>query len=247
MSTKSTAQMVRNAEASRQARPSRSWLLGNTALFAGVMAAGLVGAPIQARASDVCSAGDYYVCGGSGNTQIVLTSEGNFSADIGSQTPFQLDYFTIGSPAFLINADGNNSPGADGSDSPVHLFTNSFIRNNEDGVGLRIRDPGSVGVNVVIDGAGDGEGDKAAFIKGSIGIQVLESGFVSGTSHVHIQNNGHVEGTGGAGIEANGTNTEDGTLSVQIDNNSYGSTIGTTDASTSTTISPGQRSATAVA
>ena len=105
MSTKSTAQMVRNAEASRQARPSRSWLLGNTALFAGVMAAGLVGAPIQARASDVCSAGDYYVCGGSGNTQIILTPEGNFSADIGSQTPFQLNYFTNGSPAFLINAD----------------------------------------------------------------------------------------------------------------------------------------------
>ncbi|HTJ58473.1 MAG TPA: autotransporter outer membrane beta-barrel domain-containing protein [Devosiaceae bacterium] len=213
----------------------RSWLLGSTALLAGVLAGGIVATPQSARAASetlgvTCNVDtpNYYTCAGPETDKIVLAPSGTFQVDLGpNEDPDNDDPFvqttsgTSGGAAFEIDAAGNSTSG-----NGVHLYTNSSIY-NEDGIGLAIYDPGEVTVNI------GGDEDISGYVGGSIigttGIVVAPQDYNS-PGHVHIFNDGHIGGTAGAAIDATGSNnSEDGPLIFELDNHSYQSAIGSTD------------------
>lgn len=204
-------------------RPSQ--LLASTAIVAAGMIAGGVALPAAAVAAPVCTGTSDFICNGTGLTitlaESLIPEDGPFSVLIGPdpELPF-VQHVTSTGTAFTINADGYSTHG-DG----IHMYAGSSIFADPEtglGTGLWIMNPGS-NVEAFIDGASDGAA--AASIIGTTGIYVSDA---DSTGHVHIYNSGHVRGTAAVGIEANGSSGEDG-LIFDLDNHSYGSTIGETD------------------
>jgi len=192
----------------------RSWLLGCTAIVAGVLAGGLAMAPGAAMAGpggNGCGDGDFYECYGSGDNPVSIAPEGDFQVEIGGTTPF---VSTTSGDAFTIDAAGNNT-----TEDGIHLHSNSSIT-TEDGYGMVITNPGVV--DFVIDQPGSE--DSAASIVGTEGGILI----VGEDGTVHITNGGHVEGKNidetGVGLEVAGTTG--GQLAFELDNHSYGSLIG---------------------
>jgi hypothetical protein len=199
--------------------------LASTALFGGVMAAGLVGATPAFAAACNANPDTYYTCAGPELvTPITLLPNGTFQVDLGPNpngNPFVLDVSDPGA-ALTIDADGYSTEG-DG----IRLYPNSSI-NNDQGTGVAILDPGSEDGPVVfrVERWDDPDYDPASVTGGTNGIFVGNTG--SNDGHVRIENDGHIQGNNGAAIEATGGN-EDGSLIFELQNHSYESSIGAID------------------